>query len=110
MPSVHQRRPSSARLLHQRHQGAGGRHARGALVDHVVVVQKLGIEVRPGSAAPGDGVGQAGAEGQRQPLQHQVELPAKAPVYPEVEDAVEEAVGGREPHHHELHPLWDAAA
>lgn len=78
-------------------------------MDPVAVVQKLGLEVGRGSTAPGERVGQAGAEGQCQPLQHQAELPAKAPVYPEVEDAVEETVGGRQPHHHELDPLWHAA-
>lgn len=78
-------------------------------MDSVVVVQNLRLKVRPGSTEPGKRVGQAGAEGQRQPLQHQAELPAKAPVYPEVEDAVEETVGGRQPHHHELDPLWHAA-
>lgn len=75
----------------------------------VVVVQKLGLQVRPGGAAQAERAGPAGAEGQRQPLQQQVELPAEAPVDPEVEDAVEEAVGGREPHHHKLHPLGHAA-
>lgn len=38
-----------------------------------------------------------------------MEFPAEAPVNPEVEDTVEEAIGGWQPHHHELDPLWDAA-
>lgn len=38
-----------------------------------------------------------------------MEFPAEAPVNPEVEDAVEEAIGGWQPHHHEFDPLWDAA-
>lgn len=75
-------------------------------MDPVVVVHKLGLEVHPGSAHR---AGQAGAEGQLGPPKHQAELPAKAAVYPEVEDAVEETVGGREPNHHELNPLRHAA-
>lgn len=63
-----------------------------------------------GSIAALHGVHQLGAEGQSQPLEDKVEFPAETSVDPEVEDAVEEAIGGWQPHHHKLDPLWYAAA
>lgn len=75
---------------------------------HTAVIAK-DSRLRFGDLAAANGVGQTGAERQRQPLQNQLEFFPEAPVYPEVEDAVEETVGGGQPHHHELHPLWHAA-
>lgn len=78
-------------------------------MDAVVIIQNSRHKLRLWSAEAPEGVGQRGAEGQRQPLEHEVEFPAEASVYPEVEDAVEETIGGWQPHHHKLDPLWHAA-
>lgn len=78
-------------------------------MDAVVIVKNSRHKLCFGGFAPTNGIGQAGAERQRQPLQNQLEFFTETPVYPEVEDAVEETVGGGQPHHHELHPLWYAA-
>lgn len=45
-----------------------------------------------------------------QPLEEQAELSTEAEVDPEVEDAVEETVGGWQPHHHKLNPLHNYVA
>lgn len=39
-----------------------------------------------------------------------MEFPSKAMVDPEVEDTIEEAVGGWQPHSNELDPFGDATA
>lgn len=38
-----------------------------------------------------------------------MEFPAEASVYPEVENAVKETVGGWQPYHYKLNPLWYTA-
>lgn len=96
-------------LLGHAQKSAGRRDAGGPLVDAVVIVINSGHKLCFGGFAAANGVGQAGAECQRQPLQHELEFLTEAAVYPEVEDAVEETVGGGEPHHHELDPLRHAA-
>lgn len=78
-------------------------------MDTVVIIQNSWHKLGLWSAAAPKGVGQFGAEGQRQPLEDEMEFPAEASVYPEVEDAVEETIGGWQPNHHKLNPLWYAA-
>ncbi len=78
-------------------------------MDAVVIIQNSWHKLCLWSAAAPKGVDQFGAEGQRQPLEDEVEFPAEASVYPEVEDAVEETIGGWQPNHHKLNPLRYAA-
>lgn len=101
--------PSAVDVLSHAHKSAGGGDAGGPFVDAVVIVKNSRRKLRLWGLAAPNGVGQVRAEAQGQPLEHQVELSPEAPIYPEVEDAVEEAIGGGQPHHHELHPLRNAA-
>lgn len=100
---------SQVDVLGHAHKSAGGGDAGAAFVDAVVIVKNSRPKLRLWGLAAPNGVGQVRAEGQGHPLQHQVELSPEAPIYPEVEDAVEEAIGGGQPHHHKLHPLRNAA-
>lgn len=77
-------------------------------MDTAVIVKNPRHKLCFGGLAATEGIGQVGAECQKQPLHKELEFFAKAPVYPEVEDAVEETIGGGQPHHHELDPLWYA--
>lgn len=90
-------------------QGAGGGNTGRALLETVVVIQDSQHKRRLWIGAASEGVGQAGAESQTQPLEDEAEFPAEAAVNPEVEDAVEETVRGWKPYHHKLHPLWYTA-
>lgn len=102
--------PSAAIVLSHAQQCTGGGYTGGTLVDAVVIVRNSWHKLCPRSVAAPEGFGQFWAEGQGQPLDDELELPAETSVYPEVEDAVEETIGGRQPHHHKLNPLWYAAA
>ncbi len=102
--------PLHTDVLRHAQQSAGGGHTGGTLMNAVVIIQNSRHKLYLWSAARPKGVSQFGADGQSQPPEHEVEFFAEAPVYPEVEDAVEETVGGWQPHHHKLDPFWYAAA
>ena len=74
-------------------------------MDRVVVIHNPWHKLCLSGAAASQSLSQFGAQGQSQPLEDEVEFPAEASVYPEVEDAVEEAVGGWQPDNHKLDPL-----
>lgn len=78
-------------------------------MDTVVIIQNSWHKLCIWSSAAPKGFGQFGAEGQSQPLEDEVEFPAEASVDPEVEDAVEETIGGWQPYHHKFNPLWYTA-
>ena len=59
---------------------------------------------------PAEHLDQLGAEGLQEPTEHQAEFSTEAAVDPKVEDAVEKAVGGGQPHHDKLDPLGHAAS
>lgn len=98
--------PSEGGVTGQGYQGAGWRHTGAALLEGVVIVPDYSLWA--GCAAQGPG--QIWAQCETQPLEEQAELSTEAEVDPEVEDAVEETVGGWQPHHHKLHPLWNSVA
>lgn len=50
-------------------------------------------------------MGQPWAKGHGELLQDVVEFPAETLVYPEIEDTVEEAIGGWQPYHNKFCPL-----
>lgn len=79
-------------------------------MDSVVIIRNCRHKLCLWSPTALYGIGQFGADGQSQPLNHKVEFPAEALVYPEVEDAVEETIWGWQPNHHKLNPLWYAAS
>lgn len=78
-------------------------------MDTIVIIQNFWHKLCLWSAAAPEGVGQFRAEGQSQPVEDEVEFPAEASVYPEVEDAVKKTIGGWQPYHHKLNPLRYAA-
>lgn len=94
---------------HEREQSAVGRHARKTLMKRVAAapsrshrrlcrVDATRICVR------------AWTKSYTKSLKDHMKFLSKAMVDPEIEDTIEKAIGGRQPHSDKLYPLWDATA